>query len=145
MGKIKRKGCFEYNTQWHQNASALVVPKVAEKVLVEGAPIRKTVEEWSDKMDFMCRVKVPRTSRLSIQYPGQDPMKLQNTSRYYVAQGGGKLTKWMPPLKNKTEWRQIGVESGWGVCVCNDIKDATLPVDVEYYIQEIEKLCLVLK
>lgn len=144
-GSVKRKGAYEWKTQWHQNASALVVPKVAEKVLVDGAPIRKTVEEWPDRMDFMLRVKVPRSSHLAIEFPGQQPVKIQNTTRYYVAKGGGQLQKWMPPLKGKTDWRKIGVESGWGVQVCNDIKDAALPVDFEYYIQEVEKLCLGLK
>ena len=45
-------------------------------------------------------------------------------------------------LKGNTEWRQISIESGWNVQPCNDIKDAVLPVDFEYYIREIEKLTL---
>jgi len=146
MARIKRKGCFEYDLEWHQNHSALVVPKVAEKVLVEGAPIRETIENWPDMYDFMLRVKVPRSSYLVIQYPeewGNTDFPLQNTTRYYVAKGGGRLYKWMPPLAKKPDqWRRIGVESGWGVCVCNDIKDATAPVDFDYYIREVEKLCL---
>lgn len=142
-GSAKRKGAYEYNIGWHQNAGSLVIPKVAEKVLVEGAPIRKTVENWPDIMDFMLRTKVPRSSHLAIEWPGQEPQKLQNVTRFYVAVGGGKLSKWMPPLKGKTEWRKIGVESGWGVQPCNDIKDAKkLPVDFDYYVKEIEKLTL---
>jgi hypothetical protein len=135
-GKTKRKGAYEWAALWHQNASALVVPKVAEKVLVEGAPIRETIENWPDKMDFMLRIKVPRTSHLLW---GDE--KVQNTTRYYVAKGGRPLTKVMPPLKGKTEWRRIGVESGWQVQVCNDIADAVLPVDFQWYINEVEKLC----
>ena len=137
-GKVKRKGAYEYSLGWHQNAGGLVIPKVAEKVLVEGAPIRETVENWPDKMDFMLRTKVPRSSYLQW---GDD--QVQNISRYYIAKGGKPLTKWMPPLaKNPEKWRQIGVESGWTVQVCNDIADATLPVDYDYYIQEVEKLVL---
>ena len=136
-GSVKRKGAYEYITGWHQNAGGLVIPKVAEKVLVEGAPIRKTVTEWPDKMDFMLRTKVPRSSYL--QWGEQ---KAQNISRYYIAKEGKPLFKWMPPLKGKTEWRKIAVESGWNVQVCNDINDATLPVDYEYYIKEVEKLVL---
>lgn len=136
-GSVKRKGAYEYKMGWHQDAGGLVIPKVAEKVLVEGAPIRKTVETWPDKMDFMLRVKVPRTSRLA-----WGDQKVQNTSRYYIAKQGKPLVKWMPPLKNKTEWRQIGVESGWNVQVCNDIADATLPIDYDYYVNEVEKLVL---
>ena len=136
-GAVKRKGCFEYNIGWHQDASALVIPKVAEKVLLEGVPIRETVEQWSDRMDFMLRAKVPRSSYLQW---GEE--RVQNTSRYYVAKGGKPLRKWMPPLKGKTEWRGIGIQSGWGVQVCNNIKDAVLPVEFDFYVREIEKLTL---
>jgi len=141
--KVKRKGAYEYNIGWHQNAGGLVIPKVAEKVLIEGAPIRETVEQWSEIMDFMLRTKVPRSSYLAIEHEGV-PSQLQNITRYYIAQGGGRLFKWMPPTKTKPDvWRKIGVESGWGVQVCNDIRDAgKLPVDFDYYIREVEKLCL---
>lgn len=142
--KVKRKGAYEYNIGWHQNAGGLVIPKVAEKVLIEGAPIRETVEQWPDIMDFMLRTKVPRSSYLAIEWNGQPPQQLQNVTRYYVAVGGGKLSKWMPPTKTKPDvWRNIGIESGWRVQPCNDIKDAgKLPIDYEYYIQQVEALCL---
>ena len=143
MARVKRKGAYEWDVQWHQNAGGLVIPKVAEKVLVENAPIRQTLQQWPDIMDFMLRTKVPRSSYLAIEWDGQPPQQLQNITRYYIAEGGGRLFKWMPPLKGKTEWRKIGVESGWGVQPCNDIKDAgKLPVDFDYYVREIEKLCL---
>jgi hypothetical protein len=142
-GSTKRKGAYEYNMGWHQNAGGLVIAKVAEKVLVEGAPIRETVEQWPDIMDFMLRTKVPRSSHLGLEVDGVTT-RLQNTTRYYIAKDGGRLFKWMPPLAKKPgEWRKIGVESGWGVQVCNDIKDAgKLPVDFDYYVREVEKLCL---
>ena len=141
MGKIKRKGAYEYDLDWHQNGSALVVPKVAEKVLLEGAPIAETVRNWPDKFDFFQRVKVPRSSRLE-----GDGKQLPNMLRYYVSEGGVSLTKIMPPLAKKPDvWRRIGVESGWTVCPCNHIKDATLPVNFAYYINEVEKLTLSLK
>ena len=138
-GTVKRKGAYEWNTGWHQNAGGLVIPKVAEKVLVDGAPIRETVENWPHLHDFMLRIKVPRSSYLQ-----WGDHQAQNTTRYYVAKGGKPLTKWMPPLKGKTDWRKFAVESGWNVQVCNNIKDVGLPVDFDYYVQEIEKLCLAL-
>lgn len=137
-GKVKRKGAYEHDMEWHQNASALVIAKVAEQVLVHGKPIRETVIDWPDKMDFMLRVKVPRSSHLLW---GETPV--QNTCRYYVSTEGQSLTKVMPPLAKKPDhWRRIGVESGWTVCVCNDLRDATMPINYEYYINEVEKLCL---
>lgn len=141
-GKVKRKGAYEHDLEWHQNHSALVVPKVAEQVLVHGAPIRSSVEAHPDIMDFMLRAKVPRSGRLTIEKDGEH-QQIQNITRYYVAKGGGHLFKWLPPLKGKTEWRKFAIESGWGVQVCNDISDAgELPVDFDYYVNEIEKLTL---
>lgn len=140
-GSTKRKGRYEYDLDWHQNHSALVVPKVAEQVLVHGKSIRQLVENWPEKMDFMLRIKVPRSSHLM-----WGDQQVQNTTRYYVSKGGAALTKVMPPLAKKPDqWRRIGVESGWTVCVCNNIADATLPIDYEYYINEVEKLCLAMK
>lgn len=140
-GSIKRKGAYEYDLEYHQNHSALVIPKVAEQVLVHGKPIRETVQNWPDKMDFMLRVKVPRSSHLLW---GED--KVQNMCRYYVSTQGKALTKVMPPLAKKPDyWRRIGVESGWTVCVCNDIRDAVMPICYDYYVREIEKLVLRMK
>ena len=137
-GSTKRKGRYEYDLEYHQNHSALVIPKVAEQVLVHGKPIRETVINWPDKMDFMLRVKVPRSSHLL-----WGETQIQNTTRYYVSTEGQSLTKVMPPLAKKPDhWRRIGVESGWTVCVCNDLRDATMPINYEYYINEVEKLCL---
>jgi hypothetical protein len=142
-GSAKRKGAYEYDMDWSQNHGGMVIAKVAEKVLVEGAPIRKTLEQWPDIMDFMLRTKVPRSSHLGLERDGVTT-QLQNITRYYVAEGGGQLVKYMPPLAKKPgQWRKFAVESGWGVQPCNDIKDAgKLPVDFDYYIREVEKLCL---
>lgn len=143
-GKVKRKGAYEYEMEWHQDHSALVVPKVAEKVLLEGAPIRETVENWPDIMDFMLRVKVPRSSSLVIEYREngtEQQYPLQNTTRYLITKTGGHLFKQMPPLKGKELWRQIGVEAGWKVTPCNDITEARgARVDFDWYVQEVEKL-----
>lgn len=147
-GKTKRKGAYEYEVEWHQNASALVVPKVAELVLTQGKPIRQTIEQWLDKMDFMLRVKVPRNSRLvwnDAAAWGNTDFPLPNTTRYYVSKSGVYFTKIMPPLKGKIEERRIAIESGWRLTECNDIKDATDPIDYEWYIRETEKLVLGLK
>ena len=142
-GSVKRKGAYEWDMEWHQNHGALVVAKVSEKVLTEGAPIRQTVEQWPEIMDFMLRTKVPRSSYLALEHDGVT-VQLQNITRYYIAKDGGRLFKWMPPLaKNPGQWRKIGVESGWGVLPCNDVAEAKkLPVDFDYYIREVEKLCL---
>lgn len=140
-GKVKRKGCFEYDKEWHQDSSALVVPKVVEQVLIHGAPIRETVIGWPDMMDFMIRVKVPRSSKL-IYSDEHKNRQVENIQRYYISKEGGKLFKVMPPLKGQTADRWFDVQKDRNVCICNDIKDAVLPVEYEWYIEEVRKLCL---
>lgn len=142
-GGVKRKGRYEYKLEWHQDHSALVVPTVAEQVLLHDAPIRETVENWPDPWDFLLRIRVPKSGALAIEVEGQ-AYSLPNTTRYYVARGGGQLVKWLPPLKNLPAWRRFAVEAGWGVEVCNDLSVSTtrLPIDFDYYVREVEKLCL---
>ena len=90
-GKVKRKGAYEYELGWHQNHSALVVPKAAEAALIHGKDIRYFIEHHSDVMDFMLRAKVPRSTRL--EWGGE---QIQNTTRYYVSTDGDILEKVMP-------------------------------------------------
>ena len=137
-GSIKRKGRYEYDTGWHQNGSSKVIAKVAEQHLVYGADIESTVCNWSDKMDFMLRAKIPRSSRLEYN----DSRLLENTQRYYMSKEGGTLTKIMPPLpKAPDKERRIAIQKGYTVCPCNNIKDATMSVDYDWYIEEIKTLC----
>lgn len=146
-GKIKLKGAYDYNLDWYQNASALVIPKVAEQHLVYGKPIAETLMNHPDIMDFMCRTKVPRTSMLvGLDDDGVDN-PLQNITRYLVTKEGVKLFKLMPPTpkmlsEGKTDRRRIGVESGWKVTPCNTLQDEYPEIDYSYYIREIEKLVL---
>jgi len=141
-GKVKRKGRYEYDVEWHQNASALVVPKVAEQVLLHGGNITDLLMSWLNKMDFMIRTKITRGSALVIEERGEERM-LEHTQRYYASVGGGRLFKYMPPLAKKPgEWRRIAVMSGEDVCPCNEIADAKLPINYYWYMKEVESLTL---
>ena len=141
-GKVKRKGRYEYDLEWHQNASALVVPKVAEQVILNKLPIKSTVENWPDKMDFMLRAKTPRSSQLVLDV-GWGDIPLENTQRYYITPVGGQMFKIMPPLaKTPDKWRRMAVQKDCCICPCNDIADAVLPIDHSWYIKEIQKLVL---
>lgn len=141
-GKVKRKGRYEYDLEWHQDASALVVPKVAEQVLLHNKPIAETVSNWPDFMDFMLRKKVNRGSRLVLIKNGVET-PLENTQRYYVSIGGGEMVKIMPPLaKNPGVERRFAIEKGWTVQPCNNLSDMASPIDYRWYINEVEKLVL---
>jgi len=140
-GDVKRKGAYEYKREWHQNHSALVIPKAAESALLDGIPVEEYILSHTDIFDFMLRAKIPRSSHLVLVDDDGNETKQQNTTRYYVTQEGGSLVKIMPPLARKPDvWRRIGIDVGWKVTVCNDIADATVPINPDYYITEAKKL-----
>lgn len=149
-GKVKRKGAYAHkfepphidkgsgDLEWHQDHSALVVPKAAEAALVRGEDIVQFIMNHQDPFDFCLRAKVPKNCRLLI-----NESQVQNITRYYVVHsGGGEMIKVMPPLpKAPDKERRIGIEKGRKVRDANDIDtfDRSL-IDYGYYIAEAEKL-----
>lgn len=150
-GSVKRKGAYEWQAGslydsgyngWNQDASFLVVPKVAEKVLTQGVNIRETIEAWPDVMDFMIRIKVPRSGYL--EWGGE---RVQNTSRYLVTTDGKPLVKWLPPIAKAPEkWRPFKQEAGWVVTMANRLTGSEkFNINYDYYVQEVEKLVMMLQ
>ncbi|MGL5284487.1 MAG: hypothetical protein ACRC8W_22600, partial [Plesiomonas shigelloides] len=106
-GKLKRKGAYEYNTQWHQDPSALVVPMAAEAALVRGEDIAHFIKSHTDPFDFMLRAKVPRASKLVMRWPEWDAeQELQHITRYFVSRNGGSLVKVSPPTGEPGTWKR---------------------------------------
>lgn len=147
-GKVKRIGAYAHLTphddpytrerQWHQDHSALVVRKAAEAALVDGVDIPTFIMGHRDPFAFMLSVKVPRSSRLTW---GDEA--IQNTTRFYISTDGRALTKHMPPLKDKTEWREMSVQKGWNASICNDAGDFNWSnVNWLYYIEQARKLMI---
>jgi hypothetical protein len=91
-GDLKRKGAYEYELGWHQNHSAIIVPKAAEAALVHGADIRSFIAGHDDIFDFFLRAKVPRSTRL--EWGGE---QVSNIVRYFISTEGRPLEKVMPP------------------------------------------------
>lgn len=97
-GKLKRKGKYEYERELHQNHSSLVIQRAVESHLVNNTDIEDFIKNHDNIFDFFLRTNVPRSSRLIIEYDDNID-DLQNITRYFVANNGGKLHKIMPPLK----------------------------------------------
>jgi hypothetical protein len=147
-GKVKRIGAYAYETPlenpgkpevgWHKNHSALVIPRAAEAAMVYGKDISEFIMNYRDPFAFMLSVKVPRNSTLRW---GDD--RVQNVCRYYVSTAGRPLTKSMPPLAGKDEWRDFAVEKGWNVSLVNDANLFNwADVNWLYYIEEARKLVI---
>ena len=106
-GKIKRKGAYEYNYQWHQDPSSMIVARAAQAALVHGQDIRTFITQHRDPFDFMLRAKVPRAARLVMRWPewGAE-QELQNTTRVFISRNGGSLVKLMPPTGEPGTWKR---------------------------------------
>lgn len=142
-GKVKRKGCYDYELPHHKNHSQMIVAKVAEQHLLHGADIKESILFHDDVMDFMLRTKVPRSSRLMW---GDE--QGQNITRYYISTDGKPLSKIMPELPNKpgSGERTMGINVGKVATVCNDMRNHVVKnIDYQYYIDEVEKITEVLK
>ena len=101
-GDLKRKGVYEYKLGWHQNHSALVVPKAAEAALVHGTDIREFIRGVAHEIhDFFLRTKVPRSS--SLEWGGE---VISNIARYYISTEGKPLEKVMPPAGPVGEYKR---------------------------------------
>lgn len=143
-GELKRKGAYEYEINWHQNHSSLVVQKAVEAHLVRHIPIEKFIAEHDDVYDFFLRTKVPKSSRLM-----WGETRIQNTTRYYISSDGHPLVKVMPPLKgkeNKGERHFKQHKKGnkkddgqWNVTPMNTIGEVN-NIDHGWYINEAKKL-----
>lgn len=90
--KIKRKGAYEYDREWHQDHSALVVAKAAEAAMVNKEDIREFIENHEDVFDFFLRAKA--TGGAYLEWGGEPFGKIL---RYYVSTDGDYLDKVMPP------------------------------------------------
>lgn len=100
-GNLKRKGAYEYDLEWHQNHSSLVIPKAVEAVLVRGEDLETFIRNHDDLFDFMLRTKISKADNLVIKTLDGPEIELQRISRYYISKTGGALTKISPPAKGK--------------------------------------------
>lgn len=163
-GKVKRVGAYQHvrptdveafkktpERGWHQDHSAMIVPKAAEAAMLTGVDIETYIRSHADAFDFMMRVKVPRSSKLctvdAVPRGFIGPPNgavTQNICRYFVANTETSLMKIMPPLPKKPEAdRHFSIESGWNVALCNTLDEWDWSkVNYRYYVEEAQKLLL---
>jgi hypothetical protein len=90
-GSRKRKGAYEWKRDWHQNHSALVIPKGAEAVLMDGEDAEALVMLHGDPWDFMYRAKAGGETRINLG----NGQVLKGTIRYYLSERGHTAIKVM--------------------------------------------------
>jgi hypothetical protein len=150
-GKVKkRKGAYQWKTDkptnlneslvWHQDWSALVVPMAAEMQMVHGQNVRDVIHSHDDAFDFMLKAKAPGEGHLELD----DGRRLQKVTRYAIARHGPGMRAVHPPLaKNPDKMRNISVQAGYSVQICDHVRDFD-PANLnhDWYVKEAEKLVI---
>ena len=123
-GKIKRKGLFEYQLDYHKNHSFLIIPKALEAYFVNEIDYKQFIKSHTIFSDFFGAVKGKNDFEInlySIENREFIKQKQQKVCRYYISNKGGKL------IKDYYDGRQVSVEAS---SVCNTINDIK---GVEYF------------
>jgi len=119
-GKLKRKGAYEYDLEWHKNHSSLVVQKAAEYALVKDGDIREFIEGHGDIFDFFLFIKVQRSATL--KHGGKE---IQKQTRYYISNTGQPLTEVRKPTGDIGAYkRKSGISDSYYHEILSEIGEA---------------------
>lgn len=144
-GKVKLKGAYEIERDFHKNHSMLVVPKAVKAYYTQNISIETFIREHADIYDFFLLTRIQgRQSRLVLRYEDHDE-PMQKITRYLITKEGGTLIKILPPLLGKVKDRETNLQKDWLVTVCNDLRQVDLQqlrtqINYDYYINKATKL-----
>lgn len=139
-GKIKRKGLFEHQLDYHKNHSFLVIPKAIEQYFVNGVSPEQYIRNHTDVFDFFGAVKgkydfeINLYSVLNSKFVKE---KQQKVCRYYISNKGGKL------IKDFNDKRQISIHASNICTTANKIESTNIEdfdINYKYYIDEVKKI-----
>jgi hypothetical protein len=143
--KIKHKGAFELEIDFHKNPSNLIVPLAAEAYLVGGKDYREFIFEHDDIYDFLAGVKKKSDFNLVLHTLNDGKYSQENlpkVTRYYVSKNGGHLRKEFH--SGKKAGGNVGVNVEWKITPLNVVKETRASrypqLNHTFYIKETEKL-----
>lgn len=138
---LKLKGCFEIDKEYHKDPSMRIVPIALKQYFIYDIPIRDTILNHTDIFDFCLRLKTNAKSTPYYKYIDKNRnvinQKLDRTTRYYVSNTGGVLTKQFDAD------RSSGVNVGYTVTLFNKYIKKNFPeynINYNFYISETNKI-----
>jgi hypothetical protein len=141
-GDCKYKGCFEIDKEYHKDPSMRIVPIALKEYFINGVPIDETIKNHKDIFDFCLRLKTNSSCTPTFTYldkESQRPktIKLARTTRYYISNTGGVLTKVFD------DGRETGVNIGFSVTLFNKYEEKPMEeynLNYQFYIREANKI-----
>ena len=135
-GYTKEKGAFLKEVDLKKAYHMPIVAQALYGYFIKGTPVRKTLEECKDIMDFCISQKSANTFGIEL-HTINGIEELQKTNRFYITKKGGALIK-------RNGSRRIGLYVGRQVGILNEY-DPKIPfkkyaVDYSFYEKEVMKI-----
>lgn len=142
-GKIKYKGCFEIDKEYHKDPSFRIVPIALSDYFTKGIPVEETIRNHKNIYDFCGRFKSRSDSHSELRYfvNGKEVReKMQKTNRYYVSQNGFSFVKVYSSDKEET------IEKGWLIKIFNRFEERDdYEINYDFYITQCYKIINVIE
>jgi hypothetical protein len=137
-GSTKEKGAFLKEVDLKKSYHMPIVAKALHAYFIDDVPVRKTLEDCKDIMEFCISQKSANTFSIEL-HKGKNIEKLQKTNRFFITTKGGALLK-----RAESTNRLIGLYVGRQVQILNDY-NAEIPfenyhVDLSFYEKEAMKI-----
>lgn len=138
--KLKFKGDFEVDKDYHKNNSQRIVPYAIKEYFINGTPIVDTITNHKDIFDFCIGRKSTKKYKYSM-IKGDDRIDIPDkVVRYYIAANGYKMFK----IDMSTEEKDVkysAVNKGFLVTPFMDYyESSSYDIDYPYYIAECNKI-----
>jgi len=138
-GKVKYKGAFEIQKDYHKDNSFMIIPIALSEYFVKGIPIEETIKNHKDIYDFCGRQKFKGQDYGEIEFIQHNTLrreKQQKNVRYYISNKGSSFIKHY--AKGSTEIINVGYQvTIFNTFINKDWKD--YDINYNFYIKECYK------
>lgn len=135
-GKVKAKGAYEMNKEFHKDPSAKILTIAIWEYYVNGTSIRDTIKNHDNINDFFLFKRAKTGKFIGVPSNASEEFDLPKTLRYLITNEGFILYQVTDSMKSK-------VHSNAYITIMNNldvIED--IPIDREWYIFEAHKLLI---
>jgi hypothetical protein len=145
-GDVKYKGIFEIDSECYKNPSMRIVPLALSNYFLNNIPVSETIYNHKDIFDF-CMLHKSNSNFISFMRNGEDIIKLDRITRYYISNKGYELIKIKSNGKDlnlsKFNQGENRINVGYRTTLFN--KYIELPIDkydinYKFYIRECNKI-----
>lgn len=145
-GDVKYKGIFEIDSECYKNPSMRIVPLALSNYFLNNIPVSETIYNHKDIFDF-CMLHKSNLNFTSFMRNGEDIIKLDRITRYYISNKGYELIKIKSNGKDlnlsKFNQGENRINVGYRTTLFN--KYIELPIDkydinYKFYIRECNKI-----